>query len=270
MSELVAETPPAPEGTTTTEVPPSTEPPTTTPKGRRSSSAAALQGAEADEVKSLSEQFGIVDIKAGNIGSGAGGGFGLNAPGTGPKVKSWAGAGAPKGFIVNEECKAAWEKMCNDNDPIHFVVGKYSADYKSLELASSGEGRLSAFVAALTSELGDDKIGWGGFRCYGVDDRGNTVSKRAKIVFIQYMPPNAPAMKKAKMGSHKGAAKAAFDKAHMDQLVENVVEDLVPADLVTALQAATGAHKPNGYEFEVGEFVSADYYNRGIGKDAKA
>ena len=91
----------------------------------------------------------------------------------------------PQGFIVNEECKAAWEKMCNDNDPIHFVVGKYSADYKSLELASSGEGRLSAFVAALTSELGDDKIGWGGFRCYGVDDRGNTVSKRAKIVFIQ-------------------------------------------------------------------------------------
>lgn len=56
----------------------------------------------------------------------------------------------------------------------------------------------------------------------------------------------------------------------MDQLVESVLEDLVPADLVTSLQAATGAHKPNGYEFEVGEFVSADFYNRGIGKDTKA
>lgn len=114
----------------------------------------------------------------------------------------------PQGFVVNSDCKDAWEKMCNDNDPCHFVVGKYSSDYKSLELSSSGDGRLSAFITALTTELGDDKIGWGGFRCYGVDDRGNTVSKRAKIVFIQYMPPNAPAMKKAKMGSHKGAAKA--------------------------------------------------------------
>ena len=122
------------------------------------------------------------------------------------------------------------------------MIGGYSSDYKSLELVSSGPGRLSDFIAALKSELGDSKIGWGGFRCYGVDDRGNTVSKRAKIgeirvavegpcrseksslgvndtttianplprspptnpppsppskstVFVQYMPPSAPAMK---------------------------------------------------------------------------
>jgi len=96
------------------------------------------------------------------------------------------------------------------------------------------------------------------------------VSKRAKIVFVQYMPPNAPAMKKAKMGSQKGSVKAKFDKAHMDILVENTDDDLVKNDLVTKLQAATGAHKPNGYEFEVGEFVNADYYKLGIGKDTKS
>ena len=65
------------------------------------------------------------------------------------------------------------------------------------------------------------------------------------------------------MGSHKGAAKSAFDKAHIDQVVEDPDEDLAKDDLVSKLQAATGAHKPNGYEFEVEEFVDADYYGRG-------
>ena len=104
---------------------------------------------------------------------------------------------------------------------------------------------MAEFIEALKAH-GDDKIAWGGFRCYGVDDRGNTVSKRAKIVFVQWMPPNAPAMKKAKMGSQKGSVKFSLDKAHMDLLVENCEEDLVKEDLVTKLQAATGAHKPNG------------------------
>ena len=157
--------------------------------------------------------------------------------------------------------------MCDDNDPTHFVLGKYSDNGKTLELSASGSGRLGAFISAL-AVLGDDKIGWGGFRCYGVDDRGNTVSKRAKMVFIQYMPSNAPGMKKARMGSQKGVTKAAFTKAHCDIMVENPGEDLVKDDLVKTLQAATGAHKPNGYEFEVGEFVDADYYARGIGKAA--
>ena len=211
----------------------------------------------------------VKEIKAGNTGAGAGGGFGLNAPGTGPKVRSFAGSGGLKGFSVSQECKDAWQKLCDDKDSTHFVLGVYSASGKELELSATGDGRLADFIKAVTENLGDNKIGWGGFRCYGVDDRGNTVSKRAKMVFVQYMPPMAPAMKKAKMGSHKGVAKAAFDKAHMDILVENVEEDLIKDELVKSLQAATGAHKPNGYEFEVDEFVDADYYGRGIGKNAK-
>ena len=234
---------------------------------RKSSSCAALQGATAEEVKSLASSFGIVDIKAGTTGAGAGGGFGLNAPGTGPKVKSFAGASRPSGFSITDELKAKWVEMLDDNNSCHFVPAKYTSDYKGLELEASGDGRLAAFSDALKA-LGD-KIAWGGFRCYGVDDRGNTVSKRAKIVFVQYMPPSAPAMKKAKMGSQKGSVKAAFDKAHCDVLVEDPEEDLVKNDLVTKLQAATGAHKPNGYEFEVGEFVNADYYKLGIGKNTK-
>jgi hypothetical protein len=106
----------------------------------------------------------------------------MNAPGFGAKPKSFAGGGGRnKGFDVSAEVTAAWDKMCDDNDPTHFVLGSYSDDYKTLELNSTGEGRLGAFVEALNG-LGDARIGWGGFRCYGVDDRGTTVSKRAKMV----------------------------------------------------------------------------------------
>ena len=45
---------------------------------------------------------------------------------------------------------------------------------------------MDMFKAAL-AEYGD-KAGWGGFRCNAVDNRQNTISKRAKIVFVQWMP----------------------------------------------------------------------------------
>ena len=77
-------------------------------------------------------------------------------------------------------------------------------------------------------------------------------------------------MKKAKMGTHKGAVKEAFHSAHMDLMVTNKAEDLVEADLCAKLTAATGAHKPNGYEFEKDVFVEWDYYGLGIGKDCKS
>ena len=56
----------------------------------------------------------------------------------------------------------------------------------------------------------------------------------------------ASAMRKAKMGTHKGTVKEIMYGAHCDVLVEDPEADLTPESLVTTLQAATGAHKPNG------------------------
>ena len=74
------------------------------------------------------------------------------------------------------------------------------------------------------------------------------------------MPDGANAMRKAKMGSHKGALKQVFDKAHLDVVVANVEEDLNEDALAKSLQSATGAHKPNGYEFDPETITNADYY----------
>ena len=46
--------------------------------------------------------------------------------------------------------------------------------------------------------------------------------------------------------------KTAITGTHMDIACETVA-DLDEQNLIKKLQAATGAHKPNGYEFDQGE-----------------
>ncbi len=76
------------------------------------------------------------------------------------------------------------------------------------------------------------------------------------------MPSTAPAMRKAKMGSHKGTVKEALHSAHIDICIDDI-NDLEENDLVKRLQAATGAHKPNGYEFDPGVVTKAEGFLNG-------
>lgn len=194
-------------------------------------------------------------------GAGAGGGLGLNAAGFGPKVKHFAAKGGiGSGPALSDDMKAAWESMVSPTDPDVFgwLISQYDASGKSVKLGQTGGGGLQDFKAALQQM---DSVAWGGFVCNAVDNRGNLVSKRKKFIFVQYMPSSAPAMRKAKMGSHKGALKECFNRAHLDILVENIEEDLDPVSLAGKLQSATGAHKPNGYEFDKGVITDANYYN---------
>jgi hypothetical protein len=220
----------------------------------------------ASAAKSL--KFGQKPTQSSKMGfgvSGAGGGFGMNAPGFGPKVTHFAGGGGGGKKIVDvaPEVGNAWDTMLDDNDPTTWVLAEYSSNGKKVELKTKGEGGLKTFIGALTPGI----VAWGGFRCYGVDKRGSVVCKRPKFVFVQFKPEDASAMKKAKMAPHKGTVKEMMQGAHMDVTVEVVAEDLEEQSLITRLQAATGAHKPNGYEFEEDVFISADFYELGIGSD---
>lgn len=193
------------------------------------------------------------------IGAGAGGGLGLNAAGFGKKVTHFAAKGGIGTLPMSEDMQPTWNKMLGSDDTVFgWILCEYEADGKSVKLTSNGDGGLTNFKAALGQLEG---VAWGGFVCNAVDNRGSLVSKRKKFIFVQYMPSSAPAMRRAKMGSHKGALKECFDRAHMDVLVENVEEDLDPVHLASKLQSATGAHKPNGYEFDKGVITDADYYN---------
>ena len=172
-----------------------------------------------------------VSLVAGRVEKRRGGlgGFGLNAPGAGPKVTHFAGGGGggKKILDVPEAVAAAWNKVLDDDQPETFVLATYAANGKGLELKCAGTEGLAAFKA----ELADDQVMWGGFKCLGVDNRGSVVCKRPKFVFVQYMPAGASVMKKAKMGTHKGAVKEALHSAHLDLTVESKDEDLVERPL---------------------------------------
>jgi len=106
---------------------------------------------------------------------------------------------------------------------------------KVVEVKAKGTGGLTDFKANL-----GDNLAWGGFKCTAVDNREvgartkhlinalvkcfsgvvktdscllwtfqqqNTTSRRSKFIFVQYMPAAGPAMRRAKMGSHKGTLK---------------------------------------------------------------
>ena len=59
------------------------------------------------------------------------------------------------------------------------------------------------------------ELAWGAFKVVGVDNRGNTVSRRPKFVFVKYFPQEAPSIKRARAGAHKGPLKQIID-AHID------------------------------------------------------
>ena len=131
------------------------------------------------------KKFGIVENTAA-YGAGAGGGFGLNAPGAGPKVKHFAGAGGggKKTLDVPEAISNAWLKVLDDEQPETFIVATYTSNGKGLNEPVIGTEGLEAFKAALP----DDQCAWGGFKCLAVDDRGNVVCKRPKFVFVRLFP----------------------------------------------------------------------------------
>jgi len=189
------------------------------------------------------------------------GGLGFNDPNFGVRKKTGFEAAKSTGraLPITEECDALWNRVLDNDDKLTFVVMKYDDRGKNLSLKASGEGGLADFVA----ELEDDKVCWGAFRCWAVDDRGNVTCERAKFVFVQWMPAAASTMRKAKMGTHKGSVKEVLHSVHLDLQAEDKTA-FEEGELVKALQAATGAHKPNGYRFEEGKIVSADYYGTGV------
>ena len=96
-------------------------------------------------------------------------------------------------------------------------------------------------------QLPADEVIWGAFKVVGVDDRGNTVSRRPKYVFIKYLPTTVPTMKRARAGGHKGAIKQIMD-AHIDLEIETTSE-LSEEVVIQKLRASGGAHQPTSYEF---------------------
>lgn len=113
----------------------------------------------------------------------------------------------------------------------------------SLKFKAEGPGGMPELI----NFLPDADVIYGAFKVVGVDDRGNTVSRRPKFVFVKYLPSTVPTMKRARCGGHVGAIKGVIN-SHIDIEIESKSE-LTEAEIISKLRACGGAHQPTSYEF---------------------
>ena len=71
---------------------------------------------------------------------------------------------------------------------------------------------MSEFLA----NLPDNEASWCCFKVVGVDQQGARTSRREKFIFVRYLPDSVTAMKKAKVGRHKGEVKAVINITNID------------------------------------------------------
>ena len=147
-------------------------------------------------------------------------------------------------LVIDDSVSAAWGRLTSDSSTISWICCGYNAENgNKLELREEGDGGMPEFI----SKLAPDQIIWGAFKVVGVDDRGNTVSRRPKFICVKWLPETVPTMKRARAGGHKGAIKAILN-AQIDVEISSV-EELTEESIIAKLRAAGGAHAPTHYEF---------------------
>ena len=65
-----------------------------------------------------------------------------------------------------------------------------------------------------------------------MDVEGAITSRRAKFIFVNFLPDAAPVMMRARAGGHKGELKHVLVSSHVDIQIEEV-EELTEEDIIT-------------------------------------
>ncbi|XXQ34416.1 ADF-H domain-containing protein [Plasmodiophora brassicae] len=147
-------------------------------------------------------------------------------------------------ITINASIAAAYKDVVDDKTPTNWLlVGYNSANPRELVEVGRGTGGYDEFI----SKLADDIV-FGVFRCFGVDHRGSVESRRAKFVFVSYLPGAAPPMQRAKTGGHRTELKKVISNTHIEFQIEKPGE-MTKDDIVKKLRQSGGAHQPSDYEF---------------------
>ena len=100
----------------------------------------------------------------------------------------------------------------------------------------------------LKKSLDSTKIMHGVFKVLGVDDRGNVVATRPKIVAFTYVGSNVGALKRGQAGPQRDRLKKLFLGVHCELQIDDL-DDFTRVSIAAKLLASGGAHKPTRYEF---------------------
>ena len=144
-------------------------------------------------------------------------------------------------FQNDSAIQQAWDDIRKDDSGVNWLlVGYDDNDAKKIKLTGSGSGGL----AELKSNLDDNQVLYGVFKVIGVDQD----SRRTKLVFVTWIGSGLSPLKRARTSTHKSAFTQFFNGFHVE-IYASTQDDLTEEDIISRLNASTGAHKPKSYEF---------------------
>jgi hypothetical protein len=139
----------------------------------------------------------------------------------------------------------AWSEIRSDDGQTNWMLLGYdesNSNSKSIkiELVGKGNGGYDEFIQGLS----EDKALYGVFKVIAVDDD----SRRTKFVFVTFLGPKLPPLKRARVSTHKTAFAKLFNGFHCE-VYATTADDITQEEIVKKLNSSTGAHKPKSYEF---------------------
>ncbi|UJR31106.1 hypothetical protein I4U23_018614 [Adineta vaga] len=150
-------------------------------------------------------------------------------------------AGAKRSVdLSNADIQQAWQDVRNDAADTNWILLTY-ADNGDVVLSGKGTGGLTEMKA----QMNNNQVYFGVARVRAVDDHG---SKRAKFVFITFVGAGVPAIRRARVSTHKPEFERLFNGYHI-QVYANSEDELSEESITASLHACAGAHKPQAYEF---------------------
>eukprot|EP00030_Apusomonadida_sp_AF-17_P004153 a508423_4029.p1 GENE.a508423_4029~~a508423_4029.p1 ORF type:complete len:163 (-),score=72.94 a508423_4029:104-550(-) len=138
-----------------------------------------------------------------------------------------------------------WREVTDQANPKNWMICD-----SQLNLVASGEGGLEE----LKSSLDPAQVQFAGFVVYGVDDRGSTVSKRTKSIFVVWIGPGVGALARGKALRMKDQAVQLYQGAGLSIDCDDSSE-LSTKNISERLLASGGAHKPTSYDFGGGNIL---------------
>jgi len=168
----------------------------------------------------------------------------VKSAGTGATKREVGGAGSGNlEFQNEEEIQAAIKSIRIDGSSNNWVLVSYQGNTNTVALSGQGSGGVDELV----SHLQDDGISYGLVKVTDIIDEHTTI----KFVLIIWVGDSIPAVRKAKITTHKGAIDAFFGQHHNDIYVSHKNE--ISTDLILSkVRDASGSgnrvladtHKP--------------------------
>jgi len=148
---------------------------------------------------------------------------------TNPALK--AAGSTTIGFLDEESFRQAMRTFRNDKESQDWILVSY-AKKDTLSLIGTGSGG----VDELLTRVEDDNVNFGLVRVIDIIDKSRTV----KFAYIKWQPDSVKPMKKAEIGTRKGAIDAIFAPYHVDIHVSQK-KDVNQGIIMNLVMAASGS-----------------------------